>query len=59
MIHHLVKTDIQPFPTDLPEPDDLFAGPSVVSVDGVVLPISQIQFLHATQHDLCKDKNSS
>lgn len=38
--------------TDLPEPDDLFTAASIVSVDGVSLPVYQVNLLHTTQHDL-------
>ena len=38
--------------THLPEPDDLFAAASVVSVDGVSLPVGEVDLLHATQHHL-------
>ena len=41
--------------TDLPEPDDLFATASVMSVDGVSLPVSEVDLLHATQHHLWQD----
>lgn len=41
--------------TDLPEPDDLFAAPSVVSVDGAPLPVCQVDLLHTTQHHLEQD----
>lgn len=38
--------------TDLPEPHDLFAISSIVSVNGVPLPVRQVDLLHSTQHDL-------
>lgn len=36
----------------LPEPVDLLAVFGVVSVDGVFLPVGQINLLHPTQHQL-------
>lgn len=39
-------------PTDLPEPDDLFAVPGVVSIDRVPLPVLQVHLLHAAEHHL-------
>lgn len=36
----------------LPEPDDLFAVPGVVTIHSVSLPVLQVYFLHATQHHL-------
>lgn len=36
----------------LPEPVNLFAVFGVMSVDGVFLPVSQIDLLHPTQHQL-------
>lgn len=36
----------------LPEPVDLLAVLGVMSVDGVLLPVSQIDLLHPTQHQL-------
>ena len=41
--------------THLPEPDDLFAAASVVSVDGVSLPVGEVDLLHATQHHLWQE----
>lgn len=41
---------------DLPEPDDLFTAAGVVSVDGVSLPVCQVDLLHTTQHYLERDK---
>lgn len=38
--------------TDLPEPEDLLAAACVVSVDGVPLPVCQVDLLHPTQHHL-------
>lgn len=43
------------FDTDLPEPEDLFAVPSVVPVDGVSLPVCKVDVLHATQHHLWRE----
>lgn len=43
-------------PTDLPEPHDLHAGPGVVAVDGVALPVVQIDLLHSTQKHLQGEK---
>lgn len=36
----------------LPEPDDLFAVPSVVTIHRVPLPVLQVYLLHAAQHHL-------
>lgn len=36
----------------LPEPVNLLAVLGVMSVDGVLLPVSQIDLLHPTQHQL-------
>lgn len=36
----------------LPEPDDLFAAASVMPVDGVSLPVHQVDLLHPAQHHL-------
>lgn len=36
----------------LPEPHDLFAISSIVSVNRVLLPVCQIDLLHSTQHHL-------
>lgn len=36
----------------LPEPVDLLAVFGVMSVDGVFLPVGQIDLLHPTQHQL-------
>lgn len=36
----------------LPEPVDLFAVFSVMSIDGVLLPVTQINLLHPAQHKL-------
>lgn len=36
----------------LPEPNDLFAVPGVVSIHCVPLPVLKIDLLHATQHHL-------
>lgn len=38
--------------TNLPEPYYLSAGPGVVPVDGVSLPVIQINFLHSTEKHL-------
>lgn len=38
--------------TNLPEPHDLPAGPGVVPVDGMALPVVQINLLHPTQKHL-------
>lgn len=38
----------------LPEPLDLLAALGVMPVDGVLLPVIQVNFLHATQHQLGK-----
>lgn len=37
---------------NLPEPHDLPAGPGVVPVDGVSLPVVQVDFLHSTEKHL-------
>lgn len=36
----------------LPEPEDLFTASSIVSVNGVSLPVDQVDLLHPTQHYL-------
>lgn len=36
----------------LPEPQDLFAASSIVSVNSVSLPVNQVDLLHPTQHHL-------
>lgn len=38
----------------LPEPVDLLAVLGVMSVDGVLLPVGQIDLLHPTKHQLQK-----
>lgn len=42
--------------TDLPEPHDLLAVASIVSVNRVPLPICQIDLLHSTKHHLHKTR---
>lgn len=42
--------------TNLPEPRDLFAVPSVVTIYRVSLPVFNINFLHSTKHQLNKHK---
>ena len=37
---------------NLPEPLDLFAVPGVVAIDCVLLPFSDVELLHPTQHQL-------
>lgn len=36
----------------LPEPVDLLAVFGIMPIDGVLLPVIQINFLHPTQHEL-------
>ena len=38
--------------SNLPEPHNLLAVPGVVSVDGVFLPLPNVELLHAAQHQL-------
>ena len=38
--------------THLPKPDDLFWGAIIVTVNGMLLPVIDIYFLHATQQQL-------
>lgn len=38
--------------TDLPEPINLLAGPSVMPVDGVLLPVDKVDLLHSAKHHL-------
>lgn len=45
--------------TNLPEPCDLFAVPSVVTIYRVSLPVININFLHSTKHQLNKQTNRS
>lgn len=45
--------------TDLPEPDDLLAVARVVPVDGVPLPVVEVDLLHAAQHHLPRHGDAS